>query len=164
MEKIAFIDLEACGLGPASWPIEVGWCFENGEAEAVLIKPDAAWSLDIWDKTAEALHGLSIDEVTRNGAPAEDVCIRLNKTLAGFSVYSDAPDWDGFWLYRLFEAAGIKQQFALADFSDVFVEMAEEKKLAILEEASKLAPHRHRAGADVLHMKEVYALTRIDES
>ena len=163
MDKLAFIDLEACGLGPASWPIEVGWCFESGTAEAMLIKPDESWSLDVWDKNAEALHGLSIDEITAKGAPIEKVCARLNETLAGIKVYSDAPDWDGFWLYRLFEAASVKQQFVLSDFSEVFVAISDATKFAILEKASSLAPHRHRAGADVLHMKEVYALTRRDD-
>ncbi len=160
MEKIAFIDLEASGLGPASWPIEVGWCFERGKPQAHLIRPAEDWKAEAWDKGAEALHGIPIDKLRKSGRTPEDVCEGLNRALAGVSVYSDAPDWDGFWLYRLYKAAGVKQVFALNDFGAIFAGAAPADKEAAIAEAARTTPHRHRACEDVLHMREVYRLLK----
>ena len=158
VKKIAFIDLEASGLGPASWPIEVGWCFPDNEPEALLIAPSEEWSDEAWDNQAEALHGVSQKTLRKNGQPVNQVCQRLNKALTGVDVFSDAPDWDGFWLYRLFSAAGVKQGFGLKDFGELLGEFAPEKISAAVSSASETAPHSHRAREDVLHMKAVYQL------
>lgn len=160
MDKVAFIDLEASGLGPASWPIEVGWCMETGEPQAHLIAPAPAWRSDAWDEKAEALHGITLASLTASGKPAPDVCNMLNDELDGARVYSDAPDWDGFWLYRLFTAAGVRQRFALVHFADIFNGMAAREIDALIAAAEKTAPHRHRAREDVLHMRAVYELAR----
>lgn len=160
MDEIAFIDLEASGLGASSWPIEVGWCMAKGAAEARLIKPAPDWPLDAWDDNAETLHGISIDELARRGDRVEDVCIRLNDALKGLRVYSDAPDWDGFWLFRLFSAADMPQEFSLIDFGKIFSGMARRDIDALIAIAAKTAPHRHRAREDVMHMRTVFELVR----
>ena len=157
MNKFAFIDLEASGLGPASWPIEVGWCFPDEPPEALLIQPADDWPDDAWDHQAEALHGISRKTLRKEGQGILDVCERLNKVLEKVDVYSDAPDWDGFWLYRLFSAAGTKQVFKLKDFGDLLSSFAPEKVSAAISAATRTAPHRHRAREDVLHMNAVYA-------
>lgn len=157
MNKFAFIDLEASGLGPASWPIEVGWCFPDGSPDALLIKPAEDWADEAWDRKAEALHGLSQETLHKNGHRIELVCERLNASLSEIDVFSDAPDWDGFWLYRLFSAAGAKQGFELKDFGDLLSSFEPEKVSAAIVAATKTAPHRHRAREDVLHMKAVYS-------
>ncbi len=156
VNKIAFIDLEASGLGPASWPIEVGWCFPDEEPEALLIKPADDWADEAWDHNAEALHGLSQQKLRKNGFGIEEVCQRLNAALGKKEVYSDAPDWDGFWLYRLFSAAGAKQGFDLRDFGELLRSFPPEKVSAAISAATQTAPHRHRAREDVLHMQAVY--------
>ncbi len=158
MPEIAFIDLEASGLGAKSWPIEAGWCYGSGKPQAMLIKPDEAWPLDQWDEKAFALHGISYDLLVQSGEAAQDVCEALNQALAGKTVYSDAPDWDGFWFYRLFQAAGVRQQFSLRDFYDVFKNMPADQLDAIVEKANERAPRAHRAIPDVLHMRALYDL------
>jgi len=75
-------------------------------------------------------------------------------------VYSDAPDWDGFWLYRLFAAAGVKQGFSLVNFADLFDGLGAAELQALLARASRTSPHRHRAREDVLHMRRVYELAK----
>jgi len=55
--RIGFLDVEASGLGPDSFPIEIGWAILGGPAGSVLIKPAPDWSQDAWDETAEDLHG-----------------------------------------------------------------------------------------------------------
>ncbi|MHA7873160.1 MAG: hypothetical protein ACX939_12490 [Hyphococcus sp.] len=162
MARTAFIDLEASGLGPASWPIEVGWCFVDSGPEAMLIAPVDEWSLDAWDPNAQALHGVSVDELHASGHPAVDACRRLNDALEGAQVYSDAPDWDAFWIYRLFSAAGEKQRFALQDFGALLSGRTRAEISEIVRRAADIAPHSHRACADVLHMKAIYEIIRAE--
>ncbi|MBI1366917.1 MAG: hypothetical protein GC153_13300 [Alphaproteobacteria bacterium] len=156
--KRAFIDLEASGLGAKSWPVEVGWAFETGEPTSMLVRPDNSWSDDAWDPKAEALHGLSRDRLEREGRPAQDVCAAMNAALAGCEVYSDAPDWDGFWLFRLYSAAGAKQAFALRDYGRLMRPLTAGCEPALFVRASRLAPRRHRAAADARHLQTLYRL------
>lgn len=163
MKDIAFIDLEASGLGARSWPIEVGWCCPGGKPRSFLIKPDADWEMDAWDLKAEQLHGVKRAALDQHGDPPEVVCAALNAALQGHIVYSDAPDWDGFWLYRLFQAGGVKQAFALSDFGEVFSMHPPEALDDLVAKAAKIAPHRHRTNDDVLHMKALYELAAKDD-
>jgi len=156
VKNIAFIDLEASGLGASSWPIEVGWCFPDSAPETYLIRPSEDWSPAAWDENAEALHGVTLEMLQKEGADMIDVCKCLNEALARADVFSDAPDWDAFWLYRLYSAAGEKQAFKLNDFGDLLQTYAPEKVADAMARAADKAPHRHRAHDDVLHMKTVY--------
>ena len=52
-KRLAFIDVEASGLNEGSFPIEIGWAVLGGTAGGLLIRPDATWLHDAWDKTAE---------------------------------------------------------------------------------------------------------------
>ncbi|HOP19096.1 MAG TPA: hypothetical protein PLV61_08600 [Parvularculaceae bacterium] len=157
-KKIAFIDLEASGLGSKSWPVEVGFAFIEGAPQSTLIRPDATWSDEAWDKGAEALHGLTRAELDRDGQNIRDVCRSLNKSLAGAEVYSDAPDWDGFWLFRLFMAANMRQQFAVHDFGKLIRPIAGSREGELQERAARLAPRRHRTNDDVRHLQTLYGL------
>lgn len=158
MTDIAFIDLEATGLSARSWPIEVGWCGLAGAPEAMFIRPAEQWPVDAWDPEAEALHGIALETLVSDGVAASEVCERLNTALGDKVVYSDAPDWDGFWLYRLFQAARMRQQFVLSDFYDLFVGVDRQTIERLIADADKTAPRLHRASADVLHMLTLYAL------
>ncbi len=158
LKDVAFIDLEASGLSARSWPIEVGWCFAGGAPKAMLIQPDEAWSLDDWNPAAEALHGIAYDDLMKEGVAADKVCERLNNALAGKLVFSDAPDWDGFWLYRLFQAAKKRQRFIVSDFSSIFRSAPPEDVDRYIAEAERVAPRTHRAIPDVLHMRALYEL------
>lgn len=158
MTNIAFIDLEASGLDARSWPIEVGWGMPDGEPTAFLIRPDETWERDVWMPEAQALHKISMDQLDREGVAAQTVCAQLNEALGGHVVYSDAPDWDGFWLYRLFLAADIRQQFTLSDFRGAFIDLGVELTPALIAEASRETPHLHRAADDVRHMQALYRL------
>lgn len=159
MAKIAFIDLEASGLGADSWPIEVGWCFPEGDPSAHLIRSAGDWKDTAWDPEAEALHGISREVLTTSGEAPKVVCTALNAALSGVKVYSDAPDWDGYWLYRLYQAAKMRQAFELWDFQDLFAGLSVAAMQDAAAKASAVAPHRHRASDDVLHMQTLFALT-----
>ncbi len=156
--EVAFIDFEASGLGAQSWPVEVGWAFVGGASECTLIKPAADWPMSAWDPAAEKLHGIAIDVLRAEGAEPAAVCRRLNAVLGGASVYADAPAWDGFWLYRLFSAARIKPAFELADFGALMRPLVGDGEEALFQEAEAIAPRRHRAAADALHLRTLYDL------
>lgn len=143
-------------MSQTSWPIEVGWCKLTGSPTSYLIAPDPDWPLEVWDPAAENLHGISQDHLLKDGRPAAEVCRALNKELGGQIVLSDAPDWDAFWLYRLFAAGGEKQRFSLADFAEQFPGLPESDYRKASNLASVKTPHIHRAEADVLHMRAVY--------
>lgn len=155
---LAFIDLEASGLGAASWPVEVGWGGVTGAPTAILIRPDASWNNAAWDPEAEKLHGLSRDRLAREGAAISVVCEALNAALSGRAVYSDAPDWDSFWLYRLFATARIRQGFKILAFADLVTPMMGAHAEALVGEAEARAPRRHRAAADVAFLQTLYGL------
>ena len=104
---IAFVDVEASGLGPYSWPIEVGWAFHGEAPRSVLIRPAEGWPMQAWEKSAESLHRIAPDQLLAEGRDALDVALGLNAALGRATVYSDAPDYDSFWLFRLYTAAGV---------------------------------------------------------
>lgn len=49
---LAFLDFEASSLAERSYPIEVGWVFEDGAGEAHLIRSAPEWT--DWTIAAEA--------------------------------------------------------------------------------------------------------------
>ena len=154
----AFIDFEASGLGARSWPIEVGWTFEDGAGESFLISPSPEWPLDAWDSKAERLHGISPKMLSDRGLGASAACGRLDTALKGFDVYSDAPDWDWFWLMRLFAAAGRKPEIRILDFARAMPPLSGLEKSAVLAEADRRAPRRHRAGEDARHLQTIWRI------
>ncbi len=162
-KQIAFIDLEASGLGPKSWPIEVGWGFHGWPPRSLLIKPAEAWSLEAWEKSAEELHQISPDKLIREGTPPLEVALVLNAAFANAEVFSDAPSFDGFWLYRLYEAAGVRANFKLHNLASLISSLTDVTPEELTEKASQKAPHTHRAEQDVRHMQALYQLA-LDEA
>lgn len=157
-ERLAFIDFEASGLGARSWPIEVGWAFEDGAGESFLVSPAPDWSMEFWDPKAERLHGISALMLSDLGVSAAAACDRIGAALGPCAVYSDAPDWDGFWLMRLYDAAGQRPPIRLRDFRQLMPDLTAEARAAFLQRADRLAPRRHRAAEDALHLATLYKL------
>lgn len=159
--RLAFIDFEASGLGAKTWPIEVGWAFEDGAGDSFLISPAPEWSMDEWDPRAERLHGISPKMLSDLGVNASLACDRLTKALGGCEVYSDAPDWDWFWLMRLFDVASRKSPIRLKDFTSLMPAMDADQKAALIARADKEAPRRHRAAEDALHLAALHRLAAL---
>ena len=101
---LVFLDFEASSLGPRSWPIEVGWVFEDGCRESHLIQPLPEWT--DWDPRAEAVHGIPHALLLSAGEDPLAVAARMLAVLAGHRLFASAPSWDGQWLSRLLRAAG----------------------------------------------------------
>lgn len=114
--------------------------------------------MDYWDPKAERLHGISPKMLSDHGINPATACDRISAALDRCAVYSDAPDWDGFWLMRLFEAAGRKTSIRIRDFARAMPPLAPDQKAALIQKADRLAPRRHRAAEDVLHLVTIYRL------
>ncbi len=162
-----FLDFEASSLAMESYPIEVAWSLEDGSIESHLISPMGEWT--DWDAEAEKVHGIPRAETIAEGKLPEWVCQRMNEQLAGKTVYTDAPRFDGRWLARLFEACGTQPLFGLGDTDDLMVSIlcpgASDtvpgivKLWQLKQDARRLAKGRHRAAWDVEYLLRLWELT-----
>lgn len=112
-EELVFIDVEASGLHHGSYPIEVGWCGLDLQPNSFLIKPAPDWTEREWSGQAERIHGIARSTCVRDGIDVWDAARRLNAALGDKVILSDAPEFDGKWLLRLFDACGVDPTFAL---------------------------------------------------
>ncbi len=159
MELIC-LDLEASGLGPSSYPIEVAWknALDN-TSDNFLINPDSVEGWEYWDDFAEEIHGIERSKLTVKGVTAEEACTRLNQQLEGKQVLSDAWEFDHFWLTRLYQAADMEMTFTLVGLEAVLGG----EELVQYRFVSKSQLRRHRAMNDVDHiLQAICAVKAID--
>jgi hypothetical protein len=162
-----FLDIEASGLSPRSYPVEVAWGdTESGEVESHLINPDrVAFWLD-WDPASESVHGLSRGYLRRNGEDPAEVAHRANAALSGVTVHATSGR-DQDWMDTLFAAVGAKRHFVIGDVDDVLPASAERRYWAYREAWWQLGEQGyspHRAGADVRHLIRMYHLLADDRA
>jgi hypothetical protein len=127
-----FVDFEASGIAPDSYPIEIAVVAADFEYQA-LILPVYHWTHWSWD--AQDMHGISRENLFANGLEPSLIAVELNSTFAGARLCSDSPQ-DGFWLDTLYEAAGIQPSFELLPIED-FVGRSG------ASEVYRLLPNRH---------------------
>ncbi|WP_323750358.1 hypothetical protein [Marinobacter sp.] len=148
----AFIDFEASSLDLiASYPIEVGVCLSDGTQHSWLIDPHKTWH--DWSPRAEAIHGISRQELEDQGQPVWHIAERLNAILPE-QVFCDAWTFDSFWLHRLFRAAGVTPAFQLESVSMLLnpeqVQLWAGTRQKVIEELG-LPIHRAATDALILH-------------
>ena len=120
---LVFLDFEASSLGDHSYPIEVGWVWEDGREEAHLIRPAPRWT--DWDMKAQAIHGIPRSELEARGEDHAAVARRMVELLADHDLCASAPSWDGKWMSALLRAADIpRHTLRLRDSDDVIAEAA----------------------------------------
>lgn len=90
---LAFLDFEASSLGKQSFPIEVAWVFEDGAAEAHLIRPAPTWT--DWDPQSEAIHHISRDTLIAECEPHDWVAQRMIDQLNGHDLVATPPHGTG---------------------------------------------------------------------
>jgi hypothetical protein len=152
------IDIEASGFGRHSYPIEVGFVRDDGQAWCSLVLPAGDWLH--WDAQAERVHGISRAALQQHGRPVREVAQRLNDDLAGRIVYCDGWAHDYTWLALLFETAGLVPRFRL----DSVNALLDEARLAQLDATRQqafgvLGVGRHRASSDARALQ--WALQRL---
>jgi hypothetical protein len=130
-----FLDFEASSLADDSYPIEVGWVFEDGRSEAHLIRPAPHWT--DWDPSAEAVHRIRREVLLERGAPHQEVARRMLDVLGPHLVYAGAPSWDGKWLSVLLRAGGLpRHALRLNDVREAQAEAAREALAAALDDGA----------------------------
>jgi len=152
-----FIDVEASGFGPASWPVSLAWCDHAGEIRRCLIRPLPQWTY--WDEQAESVHGIDRARLDSEGLAPAEVAARLQADLKGMLAFSDAPDFDAAWLATLYRGLGRPMPFSLDHADDLLVGamlrpgevlwQAQARLDGVKEELRATAKGRHDAGYDV---------------
>lgn len=153
------IDVEASGFGRGSYPIEVGLAFPDEQTEAFLILPAPDWTH--WDPEAEVVHGISREQLLREGRPIVEVAALLNARLAGNRVFSDAWSFDTSWVGRLFDVAGFSQHFRIDTIRSLLTE-AEVRvwQRARSEVEAEAGEVRHRAAIDARLLQQTILRAR----
>lgn len=138
MQKAVVLDIEASGLEEGSFPIEIAWIgINHDEFDTFFIKPERHWTH--WDEQAGSIHGLSRSLITRTGIACYEAVCRLDGNMANQDVYSDAPEWDGYWLDRLYSVVEKKRTWTLKKLNLFYTELETESM-----------PHRALADAERL--------------
>ncbi|OYU98541.1 MAG: hypothetical protein CFE45_16100 [Burkholderiales bacterium PBB5] len=152
------IDIEASGFGRHSYPIEVGYVRDDGQAWCSLIQPADDWLH--WDASAELVHGITRTSLLQHGRSVHEVALQLNDHLAGRTVYCDGWAHDYAWLNLLFDAAGLVPRFKLESVNHLL----DDARLARLDAERQqafaaLGIGRHRASSDARALQ--WALQRL---
>jgi len=111
-----FIDFEASGIAPSSYPISVAIVSCDTEFTA-LIRPAPYW--DHWSYDAQDMHGLTRENLLKLGVAPQVLACELNQSYRGQALCSDSPQ-DVFWLETLYEAAGLEPSFQLRPLESFF--------------------------------------------
>jgi hypothetical protein len=111
IQRVAFVDLEASGLGSIGFPTEVGWAFIRAdgaiESGSVLIRPPVKWTMyrNAWSAASERLTGITREMLDRDGLPPSEALKGFIDAVGDRDVLSDEPDFDAHWLGMLADAA-----------------------------------------------------------
>lgn len=171
-----FLDFEASSLSDRSYPVEVGWIFEDGRAESHLIAPAPDWT--DWDVEAERIHGIARETLVREGATPAIVAARMVEMLSGHALFASAPSWDGKWMSVLLRGAGLPRHALRLQDTDVALR---DTARAILRDAipsdrleiavhnlvaragaTRGGPPAHRALADATAERDIWRRLRDD--
>lgn len=141
---VSILDIEASGLGPESYPIEIAAYNGVDLSYSVLLNPDTAEGWDHWDPIAEEeIHGISRDYLMDHGEDVFLTVIRMNKVLEGQVVYSDAVSSDSFWIRRLYEQVlGREMTFEIRSLYELFKPEYEEDVRDIIKTLQGDIAHR----------------------
>ena len=149
------IDVEASGFGRGSFPIEIGFALEDRKVKSYLIQPAESWTH--WSDEAEAIHGISREQLAIDGLSVRDVAVLLNEHLFNKTLYSDAWSFDSSWIGRLFEEAELVQRFRIETINKLLtmeeMERWHDTKATLWDE---LSVDRHRAANDVKVLQETF--------
>lgn len=167
-----FLDVEATGFGPDSHPIEIAWSDEAGEIHRCLIDPTPVPEWTDWSAEAERVHGIDRDRLRRNGWPPDYVANLLTQALKDKTVYTDAPDYDGRWIARLFAAVGQPVPFRCEHIDELLLSILRTPEAPVWQamvridqlkrEVAAVSAGKHSAGYDVGYLLQLWRRARGD--
>lgn len=155
--RIAFLDIEASGLMPGSFPIEAAWITSEG-AGGVLISPSGVWDESRWDADAEAMHGITVNELKRKGRHPKVAAAGLEAALRGKLVFSDSPDHDAAWADMIHEAGRVERSYRIESVGKLLshVGLSASRAYRLFDQVRKTHPSRGRASQGVEHLSAVF--------
>jgi hypothetical protein len=154
----AIIDIEASGFGRNSYPIEVGIVLPNQKSFCNIIRPADEWTY--WDDAAEAVHGITREQLFKKGKPPHEVAEKLNQLLRGTKIYTDAWSYDISWIGKLYDLTEIPQLFSLDSLRNLMTEQQAALWHPTKEQViNELHLIRHRASTDALILQETFRRT-----
>lgn len=181
------LDVEASSLSDVSWPCEIGWVKIDPadgsfltEPQDWLVRPVEQWT--DWDEASEAIHGLALDSLGKDGHEVLKVARSLYEASRDATILVSSPT-DRFWIRRLFEAAvgqgfePVRIDLDIQPFGwtlvrrlrPAIVRQSGSKLLALQHDAqvqinraqraaATLQPATHRAMDDALNMAAIWSL------
>lgn len=163
MDTPFIIDVEASGFGRGSYPIEIGFVRPDGTTDARLIRPEPDWTH--WSEDAEAVHGITREQLLQDGLCAADVADWLNAELKGLTVYSDSWGFDSSWIALLFDQTRRLQRFRVETLN----KLLNERQLADWAKLKQVASQelqlvRHRAAEDAFLLQRTFRLSLVDQT
>lgn len=100
-------DVEASGLDPESYPIQIAlYHVESDSHEVFYIKPAESWTF--WSENAENIHNIPRSMLYDVGISVTDAVKRIHDFLEKFDedmLFSDAPTFERFWYSVLYKEA-----------------------------------------------------------
>lgn len=139
--RLYFLDIEASSLNSGSFPIEIAWVDAAGQGESYLIIPQADWT--DWSTASQNLHGISRDQLCREGRPASVVANRVWEVLHNAVICSDNPAFDYHWLSMLLAVSGL-EALPLADLYSI-LNGEVRRTLRLIEPEENTTEWRHKS-------------------
>jgi hypothetical protein len=168
LDACLILDIEASGLHPTSFPIEIAWTGWAITTKSFLIKPDASWAIEDWDEAAEDLHHISLADILRDGVDAKTIINALLSDAAGKTIISDGVSFDQNWLNMLFDASEQSQTIKLQDSTAWLASMIKHLNLDASQVIDTLRscdddlPIAHRAAGDVERLFGIFNTCLLD--
>ena len=165
-----FLDIEASSWTFNSFPIEIAWGSTTDNIQSYLINPQEIQEWTDWSTNAEKAHGISRELLTSQGISPYEMCELLKKNLDGKTVYTDAPDYDGMWLFNLFKGCEIDpspidlrsfDELMISTFSkEIDTRLFDLKEILRFKSRAKDRGKQHRASWDVEYLVTTWKMTK----
>lgn len=156
---IVFVDLEASGLGPGSWPIEVGLAKLHADGsisiDVSLVRPHPTWDETCWNLESAQVHNIPRATLDRAEDPAE-VALWVHHLIGDSLAVSDAPEFDGRWLAKLFATRDPAPHVRLWDFDQAVAEAFTRQAVERVYRSLDATPAPHRAGDDAARLARAW--------
>lgn len=155
------MDFEASGLGPGSFPIEVGVCRWTEPDDpfltwSSLISPHPNWlAQGTWAGEAQDLHGIDIDSL-QSGLNCTGAVENLNAIVGGHIAFFDGGSHDLNWLGMLRRGSDVQLNLRYGDFNMLISSMSHAQRSRYSDFKSS-TPAPHRAGPDARRLMSAIA-------
>ena len=169
LPEFAFFDFEASGLGPGSFPTELGWAIVTSpgtvETGSALIRPEPEWlePPGVWEPAAEAVTGITREMLERDGVSPAEALEQFRVAIGDRVLVSDGVSYDKTWLYKAATVAKVEWPLSrmIIHYDAVMAQVADGVEILSAENYARLHwPNRHRAADDAGRLAWAYMIAR----